>query len=66
MIKATDLKIGSRYKVVLDDCCIIGEFIAVLLKLENRWDGDDEPCLIFDNGVKLETYWACETTEEEV
>lgn len=46
------LTVGRRYKVRLDDCCVRGEFTAVLTEITGDDDWTDK--LIFDNGVVLE------------
>lgn len=54
---ALTLTVGTRYKVDLGDCCIEGEFVAVLIeKAEDvdYWSGR----LVFDNGVTLDTHGA--------
>lgn len=46
-----ELVVGLRYHVEFEDCCVSGEFAAVLIAIERK--GEYIHSLYFDNGVEL-------------
>lgn len=59
-------KIGSTYKVVINDCCVKGEFTSKLVNTildEIEPEEDDVRGLVFENGVTLTVIWGTEIKE---
>jgi hypothetical protein len=48
-----DLLVGREYKVTIDDCCVKGEFTAVLTWLVRSEEGETIDEIRFQNGVEL-------------
>jgi len=45
------LEAGKKYRLIMSDCCIVGELVATFLRLEAEdYDDDDYPDLVFDIG----------------
>lgn len=62
------ITVGVRYRVTLADCCISGEFIAALTRIEIGYrddsERDDSPtALEFSNGVRLTRFGQVEFRE---
>jgi len=53
MESIADLKIGQKYKVACEDCCLQVYFTATLLSI-NHGDELVEGVYEFDNGVRLD------------
>jgi hypothetical protein len=55
-----ELQVGKTYEVILQDCCIEGNFTSKLIKI------DEEDRIYFENGVELNsTRWGCSFEEVE-
>ena len=51
------LGIGLKYQVDFEDCCVSGEFEAVLVdKVYHEWPADSVRFLDFGNGVRLSNW----------
>lgn len=53
-----EMKIGARYRVQLEDCCIVGHFVSELVSI-------DDGVLVFGNGVTLEEFSQGAMTRED-
>lgn len=61
-IFGAELVVGKRYRAEMEDCCIEGEFEAVLIdKNMNEYGAADR--LVFGNGVTLTTWGQIMFTE---
>lgn len=57
-------KIGSTYKVQIDDCCVKGDFTSKLVgTIIEEEDPEEVTGLIFENGVTLTLIWGTSFTE---
>ena len=57
-VEESELKVGLLYKVVIDDCCVAGEFTSKFL---GEVDGE----FVFENGIKLYMTYGCNYEEVE-
>lgn len=55
MSEVLEPKVGERYEVALEDCCIEGSFVATVTAVVT--DYGPRHGLLFDNGVRL-TNWS--------
>lgn len=44
------VKFNKDYKVIINDCCVIGEFVSSIVEMVNR---DEEEVNEFEYGVKI-------------
>ena len=52
----TDAMVGQQFRVVMEDCCVAGEFVATLASIDRQAERNGDlyvEALRFSNGVRL-------------
>ena len=63
------LEVGKVYHVLMEDCCVGGEFTSLLLNILDEkcieyYASKENPILIFENGVTITKIWGCTIREK--